>query len=566
MATTALLFPLVRVRAGRLDDRRLAALAARATSAPSRSSTTAITGAARVLPAHARLAGRGRGRGAADVRARPPRTGPGPPTSGARGCTRSPATGAGRCSRPAGPAVPSRTSSRHRRPQRGRPAARRAARPGRGIGRLPDDQRDALVLAEVGDFSPVGDRRRDRLPTTKVKALVIRPGRGSSPSAKPARSRARTSASSSPPPAAATSGGPRCAGTSQVRAVQRLPGCRGRAALQARARPAGAPERRAEGHHPRRPGRRWRRRRGDRGRRWRGRRRRPLGRRHDGRLVADPRRQARDRRRAGRQCRWRRGRRRADRHITASAPSRRRPRARGDACRGWPPPPRPTGRTARPRLPCSRAPAPTGERDRPRAPKGGCRAAATSAPRSAVPSSASANGPASSRRWTARRTRMRAPWTASSARRTSRRQAGAHRRAPGAMPSSPSATTSAPRRPDAAQGPRQPLPDHCPALPGRRRGQASEGGAHPGAGARARRDARPGQERRGQRPRRRGDRPLTREPRRGPRVILIDPPSSGRGREPAPGGTTEARVCGSGRGQRPVPAGSTPAPPAGMTR
>ena len=35
----------------------------------------------------------------------------------------------------------------------------------------------------------------------------------------------------------------------------------------------------------------------------------------------------------------------------------------------------------------------------------------------------------------------------------------------------------------------------------------------------------------------RGHRPLSRQPRRGARVIPLDPPSSGRGREPAPGGT-----------------------------
>ena len=141
---------------------------ARATSRPSSRSTTATTAGSSSFCRHML----GSREEAED--ARPAHLPQRPPGAGshrradrtcAPGSTRSPATAASRCCGRA--ATRSRPRTRRSRPvDRGLAvevaASRGPARAARDLGGLPDDQRAALVLAELGDLSPRGDRRGDR--------------------------------------------------------------------------------------------------------------------------------------------------------------------------------------------------------------------------------------------------------------------------------------------------------------------------------------------------------------------------------------------------------------------
>ena len=114
------------------------------------------------------------------------------------------------------------------------------------IARLPDDQRSALVLAEIGDLSHAEIAAVIEVPTAKVKALVHQ-----------ARTRLIADRDARETPcedvrellATARGGelrrGPLRRHLALCEPLPRLQGRRGRAALRARARAAGAAERRA---------------------------------------------------------------------------------------------------------------------------------------------------------------------------------------------------------------------------------------------------------------------------------------------------------------------------------
>ena len=394
MAATAIRLPLVRLRAGRLDDGRLAALAAtgdeRAFEVIYDRHHRALLGFCRhmlgsqdeaedalqqtFLRAHRALVSQGapdelrpwlftiaRNRCLTMLAARKAAAG-----RSRRSSRRPRASARGGAAR-----RPARTARRHRAPAR-RPALRARARGAR------------RPLAR-------GDRGRDQVPTSKVKALVHQ-----------ARTRliadrdARETPCEDVREQLATARGGELRRGPLRRHLALCEACsayRDAVAEQrpSSPRPAGAAERQAQGHDPRRPGRRRRRRRGHRGRARGG--AAPRG-------AASPPASPRPRSKARHRCRTGRGAGGGAVAVERTVTSPRAPRrvlqgAHERRGRGGRQHERPTVPTARLRPPCSRARAPTG-RARPAASVARrLPSAAASAHRSAVPPSASANGPAS---------------------------------------------------------------------------------------------------------------------------------------------------------------------------
>ena len=329
-------------RLDKLDDSRLAARVARGRRGGLRRALRPPSQAAAVvLPAHAGQRPGRRGRAPADVHPGAPRAG------GGSGAGRGPAVAVRDRPQPvqddAGGAAGRDRAGRGRRAvvrrdvgRRG--AARRPARAGRGLARLPEDQRGALVLFELGGLSqaeiataigvPAGQGQGARLPgADRADGGARRPPRLVRVDPRGARGRARRRA------AARTAEAP----PAPVRAVRRLPRGDRRAAHGPRVDPAGRPGARFEGRDPRRR----RHERPRRGRRGAGGRRARRRRRHTAPTLAGQVRRrppphgarpaaARPERRSGeRRGHGRRGARAAQRHGGAAAAAAQRQRRRG---------------------------------------------------------------------------------------------------------------------------------------------------------------------------------------------------------------------------------------------
>ena len=158
------------------DDERLATLVRAATRRPSRRSTTATTPRCSRSAANARQPRGRRGRPPADVPARPPRAARrARPEPCGRGCSRSRATAAARCSRRAATAPrgrrrlePGSTVSPTR--SGAAPSCASSSPTSRGC---PRTSAAALVLLELGDLSHPEIAGGARCPPEKVKALVF---------------------------------------------------------------------------------------------------------------------------------------------------------------------------------------------------------------------------------------------------------------------------------------------------------------------------------------------------------------------------------------------------------